>query len=83
MGKGFRNKDYELDVAYDGRMGLSLVLQNTHDLVILDVNLPCINGFELCRLIRADYPQVSELLLTALDSLNDKVTGFEAGADES
>ena len=82
VGKGFRNEGYELDVAYDGRMGLSLVQQNAYDLVILDVNLPYINGFELCRLIRADYPQVPVLLLTALDSLNDKVTGFEAGADD-
>lgn len=82
VGKGFRHEGYELNVAYDGRMGWSLVRQNPYDLVILDVNLPHINGFELCRLIRADYPQLPVLLLTALDSLDDKVTGFEAGADD-
>jgi two-component system copper resistance phosphate regulon response regulator CusR len=80
--KGFRNEGYEIDVAYDGQMGRSLVEQNPYDLVILDVNLPLLNGFELCRLIRANQPQVPVLLLTALDSLDNKVTGFEAGADD-
>ena len=82
ISKGFRNEGYELDVAYDGRMGWSMVQQHRYDLVILDVNLPHLNGFELCRLIRADYPQLPVLLLTALDRLDDKVTGFEAGADD-
>ena len=76
VSKGFRHEGYELDVAYDGRMGLSMVRQQPYDLIILDVNLPHINGFELCRLIRADYPRLPVLLLTALDSLDDKVTGF-------
>lgn len=80
--KGFENEGYELDVAYDGRMGQSLFRQNEYDLVILDVNLPYINGFELCRLIRVDHPRMPVLLLTALDSLEDKVEGFEAGTDD-
>ena len=54
--KGFENEGYELEVAYDGRMGQSLIQQNRYDLVILDVNLPYVNGFELCRLIRASSP---------------------------
>ncbi|MBO0358177.1 response regulator transcription factor [Hymenobacter sp. BT186] len=80
--KGFQNEGYELDVAYDGRMGQSLFRKNEYDLVILDVNLPYINGFELCRLIRVDHPRMPVLLLTALDSLEDKVEGFEAGTDD-
>jgi two-component system copper resistance phosphate regulon response regulator CusR len=80
--KGFQNEGYDLDVAYDGQMGLSLFRQHTYDLVILDVNLPYINGFELCKLIREDNPHVPVLFLTALDSLDDKVLGFEAGADD-
>ncbi|MBF9221253.1 response regulator transcription factor [Hymenobacter ruricola] len=80
--KGFRNEGYEIDVAYDGQMGRSLVEQNPYDLVILDVNLPLLNGFELCRLIRANQPHLPVLLLTALDSIDNKVTGFEAGADD-
>ncbi|QDA61751.1 response regulator [Hymenobacter jejuensis] len=80
--KGFENEGYELDIAYDGRMGRSLFQQHAYEVIILDINLPYINGFELCRLIRADDPQVPVLLLTALDSLDDKVSGFEAGADD-
>ena len=80
--KGFENEGYELEVAYDGRMGQSLLHQNRYDLVVLDVNLPYINGFELCRQIRQQDPHQPVLLLTALDSLDDKVAGFEAGTDD-
>ncbi|MBC6699400.1 response regulator [Hymenobacter puniceus] len=80
--KGFNNEGYEIEVAYDGRMGQSLIQQNRYDLVILDVNLPYVNGFELCRLVRRQDAHVPVLLLTALDSLDDKVTGFEAGTDD-
>lgn len=80
--KGFGNEGYDLDVAYDGQVGRSLLRQHSYDLVILDVNLPHVNGFELCREARALLPGVGVLLLTALDSLDDKVRGFEAGADD-
>ncbi|QNH62484.1 response regulator transcription factor [Hymenobacter sediminicola] len=80
--KGFQNEGYELDVAFDGQMGLSLYRQNAYDLIVLDVNLPHINGFALCQLIRADNARVPVLMLTALDSLDDKTAGFEAGADD-
>jgi two-component system copper resistance phosphate regulon response regulator CusR len=80
--KGFENEGYEIEVAYDGRMGQSMAQQQAYDLIILDVNLPYINGFELCRQIRLQDRRVSILLLTALDSLDDKVTGFEAGTDD-
>jgi two-component system copper resistance phosphate regulon response regulator CusR len=80
--KGFENEGYELEVAYDGRTGLSLAQKQPYDLVILDVNLPHINGFELCRMLKQQAPQQPVLLLTALDSLDDKVTGFEAGTDD-
>jgi len=80
--KGFENEGYELEVAYDGRMGLSLAQKSLYDLVILDVNLPYINGFELCRLLKQQAPDQPILLLTALDSLDDKVAGFEAGTDD-
>ncbi|WP_317170875.1 response regulator transcription factor [Hymenobacter lapidiphilus] len=78
--KGFRGEGYELDVAYDGQMGLSLCRQNEYDLIILDVKLPHYNGFELCRLIRLENPDMPVLFLTALDSLDEKVRGFKAGA---
>ncbi|UOR06544.1 response regulator transcription factor [Hymenobacter aerilatus] len=80
--KGFANEGYEIEVAYDGRVGQSLLRQSSYALVILDVNLPYLNGLELCRLSRQLHPTVPVLLLTALDSLDDKVLGFEAGADD-
>ena len=80
--KGFAHEGYDLTVAYDGRTGWSLYDQQPYDLVILDVNLPYLNGVELCRRIRAGHHRVPVLLLTALDSLADKEAGFAAGADD-
>ncbi|MCA0230451.1 MAG: response regulator transcription factor [Bacteroidetes bacterium] len=80
--KGISAEGYEVEVAYDGRMGLSLFRKNSYDIILLDVNLPHINGFELCQLIRADNETVPVLMLTALDSLADKADGFNAGADD-
>ena len=80
--KGMSAEGYEVEIAYDGRTGLSLFRRNSYDIIILDINLPQINGFELCRLIRADNENVPVLMLTALDSLADKSDGFNAGADD-
>ncbi|WP_288426092.1 response regulator transcription factor [uncultured Spirosoma sp.] len=80
--KGMSAEGYDVEIAYDGRTGLSLFRQNEYDIIILDVNLPHINGFDLCRLIRADNEAVPVLMLTALDSITDKADGFNAGADD-
>ncbi|WP_128548122.1 response regulator [Larkinella soli] len=80
--KGILAEGYEIQVAYDGRTGLSLFRKEEYDLIILDINLPLMNGFELCRLIRAENETVPVLMLTALDSLADKSDGFHAGADD-
>ena len=80
--KGMSAEGYEVEVAYDGRMGLSLFRREIYDIIILDVNLPHINGFDLCRLIREENESVPVLMLTALDSMADKSDGFNAGADD-
>jgi two-component system copper resistance phosphate regulon response regulator CusR len=80
--KGISAEGYEVEVAYDGRTGLSLFRRDIYDIIILDVNLPQMNGFELCRLIRSDNEAVPVLMLTALDSMDDKSDGFNAGADD-
>ena len=80
--KGISAEGYEVEVAYDGRTGLSLFRRDEYDLIVLDVNLPQLNGFELCRLIRSENETVPVLMLTALDSLADKSDGFNAGADD-
>ncbi|MBF2083114.1 response regulator [Thermoleptolyngbya sp. C42_A2020_037] len=73
---------YAVDVATDGESGWSYIQATTYDLVVLDVNLPKLNGFQLCQRIRqAGYHQPI-LLLTAKDDSADKVTGLDAGADD-
>ncbi|GAB2538809.1 response regulator transcription factor [Spirosoma aerophilum] len=80
--KGIESEGYEIELAYDGAVGKRLVDNNTYDVIVLDINLPYINGFELCRYIKQETPRQSVLLLTALDSLSDKESGFGAGADD-
>lgn len=80
--KGMLAEGYEVIVAYDGRTGLSLFRKDIYDIIILDVNLPQMNGFELCQVIRSENEAVPVLMLTALDSLADKSDGFHAGADD-
>lgn len=80
--KGIESEGYEIDLAYDGLMGKRLAANNMYSVIVLDVNLPHINGFELCRSIKRESPRQPVLLLTALDSLPDKESGFGAGADD-
>lgn len=80
--KGLEEQSYEVEQAYDGNFGLKLALQNEYDLIILDIILPHMNGLEVCRAIRIKKPQVSVLMLTALGSTDDKITGLDAGADD-
>lgn len=80
--KGMMAEGYEVAVAYDGRTGLSMFRKDLYDIIILDVNMPQMNGFELCQLIRSENETIPVLMLTALDSLADKTDGFNAGADD-
>ncbi|MES2730641.1 MAG: response regulator transcription factor [Bacteroidota bacterium] len=80
--KGLEEQAYEVDVAFDGMIGKKMVLGNFYDLVILDINMPLINGLELCRLIREQGLRIPVLMLTAMGTTDDKVFGFEAGADD-
>ncbi|WP_345955738.1 response regulator transcription factor [Mucilaginibacter sp. PAMB04168] len=80
--KGLNEHHYQVDVATDGIDGLTRVLQNRYDLLILDVMLPIINGIDLCRQIRQKQPQLPILMLSALGTIDDKVNGLHAGADD-
>lgn len=79
---GLEENGYQTWVAYDGAMGLRLFKQHTFQLVISDVILPKMDGFELCKEIRKINPSVPILMLTALGSTDDKLEGFDAGADD-
>lgn len=80
--KGLTENGYQVDVAFDGLIGQRLFLANQYDLIILDINLPGINGYELCRIIRNKNQQVPVIMLTALSTMNDKLEGFDAGSDD-
>ncbi len=73
---------HAVDVAHDGESGLDLADSGTYDLVILDVMLPGMDGFEVCRQMRADGVHTPVLMLTARGSVEDRVAGLNAGADD-
>ncbi|MFD2527587.1 response regulator transcription factor [Flavihumibacter stibioxidans] len=80
--KGLEELQYEVDLAYDGNAGREMFDNQSYDLVIADINLPGMNGYELLKHIRGVNQQVPVLLLTALSSTEDKIEGFETGADD-
>lgn len=82
LARGLRELGYEVDIAYDGKIGLRLFEAAKFDLVITDINLPGINGFDVCRIIRSTNQQVPVIMLTALGATDDKVEGFDSGADD-
>jgi len=73
---------FTVDTALDGMVGKKLALKNDYEMIILDVIVPYINGIELCREIRQVKPKVPILMLTALGTTDDKLSGFDAGADD-
>ncbi|MBF4515433.1 response regulator transcription factor [Flavobacterium sp. ANB] len=80
--KGFAENNNEVSVALDGKTALEMIENYTFDVVILDVMLPDINGIEICRRLRAGKNFVPVLLLTALGTSENIVTGLNAGADD-
>lgn len=82
--KGLELHDFSAEIAFDGSIALRKVLspENNYDAVILDVNLPLLNGFEVCKQLREQGIKVPVLMLTALGTTSDKVHGFDTGADD-
>jgi len=79
----FSDRGHIADYAHDGLTGLHLAASEEHDVIILDLALPGMDGVELCRQLRSvKRSNVPILMLTARDTLDDKLTGFEAGADD-
>jgi len=79
--KGLREERYAVDLAADGEAGFELAEANPYDLFILDIMLPKMDGLTLSRQLRASGQSSPILLLTARDSVEDKVSGFDAGGD--
>ena len=80
--KGLEEQSCEVDVAYDGQVGRIMALNNLYDVIVMDINLPKMNGFDVVQSIRQEQNRTPILMLTAMGSVDDKLTGFEAGADD-
>lgn len=80
--KGLKEERYAVDVAADGEQGLQLATEHPYGLLILDIMLPLLDGLTLCRRVRAAGLTVPVLLLTARDTVEDKVAGLDTGADD-
>jgi two-component system, OmpR family, copper resistance phosphate regulon response regulator CusR len=79
---GLEEQGYSVDIAYDGYMGDKLASSRVYDMILMDVIIPVINGIDLCKKIKAAKPNVPVLMLTALGTTDDKVEGFDSGADD-
>ncbi len=82
LSKGLKELDYHVETAYDGKIGLRLFESGNFNLLITDINLPGINGYDLCKTIRSRNEHVPIIMLTALSATDDKIEGFDAGADD-
>ncbi len=80
--RGLPEEEYILSIAYDGEMGKKLFVRESFDLVITDIILPGKNGIEVCREMKQSRPDIPVIMLTALGTTDDKVEGFDAGADD-
>jgi DNA-binding response OmpR family regulator len=79
---GLSRQGYSVDAAYDGEAALELSEINNYDLIVLDLNLPKVDGVEACRRIRASGATTGILMLTARSGLDDRVSGLDTGADD-
>jgi two-component system copper resistance phosphate regulon response regulator CusR len=80
--KQLEESGFKTEIAYDGYTGKQLVEKNKYNLVILDINLPIINGYDLCKEIRKTNSNIPIIMLTAFGTPENKLTGFDAGADD-
>lgn len=79
---GLAENGYHVELAYDGLLGQKLYFAHSFNLVILDINLPGINGYELCKSIRQHDAEIPIIMLTSFSTLNDKIEGYDSGADD-
>ena len=80
--KGFHNLGYAVDSAYDGEEALELYFSNTYALIVLDLNLPKMDGMEILKEIRAENKEIPVLILSARSEIEDKIIGLDEGAND-
>jgi two-component system copper resistance phosphate regulon response regulator CusR len=79
---GLESNDFNVEVAYDSAMGERLALSKNYDVIILDIVIPGISGFDLCKNLRNNSILTPVIMLTSLDTVDDKLEGFDSGADD-
>lgn len=79
---GLSEFGFHVEVAYDGTIGYHLFNSHDFNLIILDINLPGMNGYDLCKAIRLKNQQIPILMLTSMIALKDKIEGYDSGADD-
>ncbi len=82
LARGLRREGYAVDIALDGEQGYELAVVNDYDLLLLDLNLPTMDGLEVCRQVRAMKPQLLIFMLTARSTPDERVVGLDLGADD-
>ena len=82
LAEAITDQRYVVDVASDGEAALDFIKSLDYDLILLDVMLPDFNGIELCQNLRSQGHQMPILMITALDTISDKIVGLDAGADD-
>lgn len=79
---GLTENGFFVEVAYDGKIGHQMFTSRKFDLVILDINLPGMNGYDLCKAIRYRNAAMMVIMLTSMSTLENKIEGYDAGADD-
>lgn len=79
---GLEENNYLVDIAIDGKTGAEMALENDYSAVVLDISLPKLNGYEVCRIIRQNKLKTPILMLSAHNKIEDKLAGFDTGTDD-
>jgi len=79
---GLEENDYRVDIASDGKTGADMAVSNNYSAIILDISLPKLNGYEVCKIIRKNKPKLPVLMLSAHNKIEDKLAGFDIGTDD-
>ena len=82
LARGLVGEGYQVDIAPDGIRAITMAGEQRYDLAVLDVTMPGMSGFELCRRLRDQVQGIGIILLTARDAVDDRVRGLDAGADD-
>ncbi len=79
--KGLEENSFLVDIAQDGKIGLQMAFDSDYDVIIMDINMPKMNGYDVTQAIRNEKQNTPILMLTAMGTLSDKALGYDAGIE--